>query len=426
MFLYNKYMFLLLGYGFSNKQVHKFLKRKRKKILIYDDNLKGNKFIKNVKNWYSIKTIVVSAGIKPNHPLLVESLKYNIKILTDLDIFYKYKNNKDILIGITGSNGKTTTVSLIGEILNNFKINNWVCGNIGVSIFNPLIKFYKKPLIYVIEISSYQCSHMKNILFHIGGIINIYNNHDEWHDGFENYKKAKEKLLDFSNIKVDKRKIFENEWVINNDFVSFNKELMFEINNEKLLFIQNKENLIFSLKIIEILFKNILNINLTCPESKLNLEKINSFQCPPFRQEIIYKDKDLIVVNDSKSTNIDSSIMAINNFLSFKKNILLIMGGIIKGNIDSLTKQLLNKISIIYIFGESRFFLEHYLKENNYVSYKIFNKLNDSISSFSDNLLNINNYIILFSPGGASYDEFKNYIHRGKKFQEILKYINKN
>jgi UDP-N-acetylmuramoylalanine--D-glutamate ligase len=417
-------MFLLLGYGFSNQQVYDFLKRKKKKIIIYDDNLKGKKFIKNI-NFSLIKTIVVSAGIKPNHPILLESQKYNqhkIEILTDLDIFYKYKNKKDILIGITGSNGKTTTINIIHEILNNFKIKNWACGNIGISIFTPLKNFYKKPLIYIIEISSYQCHYLQNINFDISGIINITPNHDDWHGGFENYKKAKEKLLTHSLKNINFSQTIDNKWFINENSIFFGYEKMFEINNFELLFIQNQKNLLFSFRVIEELFK-ILKVNLITNENKKILEKINNFKLPPFRQEIIYDNKNLIVVNDSKSTNINSSLMAIENFLQLRKSILLIMGGIIKGNLDLINKDIINKINYIYIFGASRFILEKHFKDNFYYNYKIFEKMSDLINFLEDN---IRYEVILFTPGGASYDEFSDYIERGRKFNKMFqKYIEK-
>ena len=188
-------MYLLLGYGFSNKQVYKFLKNKRKKIIIYDDYIDNKK--PNI-DFNKIKTIVVSAGIHYKHPILIKGKQLNIPIKTDLDILYKYKKKNNIFVGVTGSNGKSTTVTMISFLLNMWKINHLLCGNIGKSIFT---NFYKK-MIYVMEISSFQAHYMTHIEFNIGVIINISSNHDEWHEGKGSYIKAKEKLLEFSHISL--------------------------------------------------------------------------------------------------------------------------------------------------------------------------------------------------------------------------------
>jgi UDP-N-acetylmuramoylalanine--D-glutamate ligase len=407
-------MYLLLGYGFSNKQVYKFLKTKRKKIIIYDD------FIDNKKphiEFSKIKIIVVSAGIHYSHPILIKGKELNIPIKTDLDILYKYKRKNQIFVGVTGSNGKSTTVTIISFLLNIWKINHLLCGNIGKSIFTNC---YKKSLsVYVIEISSFQAHYMRDIRFNIGIIINISSNHDEWHEGKENYIKAKEKLLEFSQISlsyVNNPPSTYTSWKIDNNILNYqnNSYLL----NNTLQLPHNQNNLLISLTVVEKIFFLLKKKMLI---DKSFQEKINKFKSLSFRQEIIVNNK-VLIVNDSKSTNIDSTITAINSF-KHKPKLMLIMGGIIKGNLDLINPETLKSVESIYIFGESKKILEAHIQPF-FPSYIIFDKLKDLVVYITENKEKYHSYTLLFSPGGASYDEFKNYIERGKYFNKLQEIFN--
>ena len=119
---------------------------------------------------------------------------------------------------------------MISFLLNMWKINHLLCGNIGKSIFT---NFYKK-MIYVMEISSFQAHYMTHIEFNIGVIINISSNHDEWHEGKGSYIKAKEKLLEFSHISLSyvnkPSNFYTNNWIINNNFLTY-KNNSYILNN---------------------------------------------------------------------------------------------------------------------------------------------------------------------------------------------------
>jgi UDP-N-acetylmuramoylalanine--D-glutamate ligase len=405
-------MYLLVGYGFSNKEVYKFLKNKRKKVIIYDDLIEKYKII---INFHLIKTVVVSPGIIPTHPILLEAIKKNIPIKMDLDILYKYKRKNHIFIGVTGSNGKSTTVTMMAFLLKIFNINSLLCGNIGKSIFKP-----NPSKIYIIEISSFQSHYIQDMIFNMGVILNIASNHDDWHGGKDKYLKAKEKLLAHSKIPMSYvNKLpdaYTNNWKINNNILSY-KTHSFNITNDNLKLAHNQNNLLMALtlveKILSLINKKIENIK--------DLEKINNFKGLEFRQEIILHNNNLIIINDSKSTNIGSTITAIKSAVNFNKKIILLIGGIIKGDLSLLNKEILNNMENIYIFGKNKDFLEAHMKSVDYKAYSVFNNLKDLIAYVINNKNFYNNHIILFSPGGASYDEFKNYMERGRFFNELKK-----
>lgn len=417
-------MYLLVGYGFANQQVYKFLKNKRKKVIVYDDFIK-NKKITNTINWNKIKTIIVSPGISYLNPIIIEGQNRNIPIKIDLDILYKYKKKTDIFVGVTGSNGKSTTCTMISFLLKQLGINNLLCGNIGKSIFNyKNKKSLVKNHIYIIEVSSFQANYMIDIRFNIGIITNISSNHDDWHGGKENYIKAKEKLLKFSEIPIYLNKL-ENNWKINDNKLIY-KENIYNIWNSTLKLPHNKNNLLIALNIIEKLISLLNKKAQKIIYEKINnikfANEINSFRGLKFRQEILLDNKNITIVNDSKSTNIASTISAINSFINYNnKKIILLIGGIIKGDLNLLNEKL-SLIENIYIFGESKNILENHFKLLNINNYIIFQNLKELLEFIKINKNIYNNHTILFSPGGASYDEFKNYMERGKYFN-IMKSI---
>jgi UDP-N-acetylmuramoylalanine--D-glutamate ligase len=394
-----KNIILLLGYGVSNKSVYKFLKKRHKKLLIYVD--KNPLYLNQLKDvpFPLINKIITSAGIKPSHSLLEEAKRRNIPVFTDLDILYKYKRKKDIFVGVTGTNGKTTTCGLVSHILN---LPHLLCGNIGTSIFKKL-RPYNTHRIYIIEISSFQAHHMQNIKFHMGVITNLASNHDEWHGSFNAYVQAKQKLLNVCEI--NNRDSYINHWSINNENnIFYNNTPVNSISNRFLKFSHNKENLILALWIVENIYKK-----LEVPLNKLDLKKLNSFKQEKHRQDIIYETEELSIINDSKSTSIHSTNAAINNFKHFKKinkPLWVLMGGDIKGNLLDL---LINEVDSFIVFGASRHLLGNFLtiSGKKFISYETLKEAIQHLPEIG---------VVVFSPGGASFDEFKDYKDRGDFF----------
>ena len=158
---------------------------------------------------------------------------------------------------------------------------------------------------------------------------------------------------------------------------------------------------------------------------KLSLKKIikvaNKFKQLNFRQQIIYKSQKLIIINDSKSTSLSATLPLLESF----KNIYWILGGIAKkGDQLKLKKQNFSKIKA-FIYGKDKLFFSKIL--SNKIKYKISKNLNYSLLQvFKDFRKNEEKKIILFSPSAASFDQFKNFEHRGKYFNKIIqKYLKK-
>ena len=414
---------LIYGLGKSGFSSFAFLKRKNK-VYLFDDNtnIKINADFK--KNLISISqinkhifdTIILSPGIDINKCKLKKFLKKNLKIIyTDLDIFNSFYDN--LCITITGTNGKSTTSQLLYEVLKSQGYDIKLAGNIGYPILS--INNIKKKTIFVIEASSYQLEYSKLFKSKFAVILNIYPDHLERHKTIKNYISAKFRLVKnqgknsttFINKqnKYIKNKIQRNKYkskIIKVD-TKFKKKFIDLNYNEYFASSSNKENLSF---VIEIAKKfNVKKSNL--------IKTINSFKGLKYRQQIIFKKKDLSIINDSKSTSYSSTIEMLKN----NNNIYWLIGGIPKkGDKFNLSRRFLKNIRG-YIFGVNQKKFISDLKDK--IKIKNFSTLDKALGElFKD--IKIDKSIkktILFSPAAASFDLFKNFEFRGQYFNKIVK-----
>ena len=407
--------FLIYGFGKSGKATFKYLKKKNK-VSIYDDNKKVKKVNISVDkiNQTIFDYIVLSPGIDINKCKLKNYLKENRgKVITDLDIFH-INNPNNLKITITGTNGKSTTSKLLFEILKDQKKNVILCGNIGTPILSN--KKINPTTILVIEASSYQIDYSRYFKTDYAFILNIKPDHLERHKSIQKYAHAKFKLILNQNKNsyalIDNNKFLNKEikkYKVNSKIIKINyKNKMSQlISNNYFDNLNNLENLSFILS-----FSKIYKLN------KFKLFKtINKFQGLKYRQQIIYKNKFITVINDSKSTSFSSSI----NLLKSYKNIHWIVGGLAKkGDKFELPRKYYKNIKC-YTFGRNIKFFNKILKKR--VITKSFKKLESILNEISNEIIQ-NKHThshVLFSPSAASFDQFKNFEDRGKYFNYLIK-----
>ena len=421
--IFFKKKILIYGLGKSGLSTFKFLK-KENKLYVYDDN-KINNINKEIKkNLISYKKIIrenidyiiISPGINIKKCRLSKYLKKNLKkIFTDLDVFFSnYNQNKSITI--TGTNGKSTTAQILYEILKKQKKDVRLVGNIG----NPILleKNLTNKTIFVIEASSYQLDYSKIFRSNIGVILNISPDHLERHRTLKNYIKAKFKLID-NQTKKDFAILNTNNVYIKNKLKSkkylpkiikvnrkIKSTILKKINNPYFKTDANKENLSFILEIIKLFKikqKNIFNV-------------LKNYKGLKYRQQIIYKSKNLTIINDSKATSFASSL----SILKSLTNVYWIVGGLKKRGDKFLLSKNDCKNFKAYIFGKNKnLFLNEFKKVIELESFKNLKSLIKKI--FLDIDKDKNNKIILFSPAAASFDSFKNFEDRGKYFNYLIK-----
>jgi len=414
---------LIYGLGKSGISSFKFL-RGINQVYLFDDNNKI-KLIRNYKkNLISLNQIkkskfdliVLSPGINDRKCKLSKFLKKNSKIIyTDLDIFYSF--NKNLCITITGTNGKSTTCQLFYQVLKKQKYDVRLAGNIGYPILS--IKNIRRNTIFVIEASSYQLEYSKLFRSKYAAILNIYPDHLERHKTIRNYISAKFKIIKNQNKssiafinKYDKniqskiKKIRHQSKVIKVD-TKLKKNLINKFDNEYFSSGSNAENLSF---VIELAKKfNVKKSNL--------IEVVKKFKGLNYRQQIIFKKKDILIINDSKSTSYSSSI----EMLKKKKNIYWLIGGIPKlGDKLDLSENNYRYIKG-YIFGANQ--KKFTLDLKNKIEFKKFSDLKKALNQLFIDIKKDNSLkkIILFSPAAASFDSFKNFEDRGAYFNKLIK-----
>ena len=421
--IFLKKKILIYGLGKSGISSYKFLNNKAR-VYLFDDFSKKkfihqqNQKIRNIKEISKIKfdRIIISPGIDVLNCKLSKFLKKNdSKIYTDLDIFYSFYKNTSITI--TGTNGKSTTSKILHEVLLDQNYDCRLIGNIG----NPALSEKKitKNTIFVIEASSYQLDYSQLFTSKYSAILNISPDHIERHKSLKNYVNAKFKLLNYQskesisfvkkddlliNKKLKSKKY--NPKIIKVDLKKANKVIK-HLKNKYFVSAGNLENLSFVLKISET-----LNLN-----TKKLIKTLNRFKGLKYRQQIIYENKNLIIINDSKSTSFASS----ENLLKNLKNVYWILGGIPKkGDQLNLSKKNCNNFKT-FIFGN--YYKEFKKNIKNKITVKHLKYLKDILKEIFFDLKDkkIKKSIIFFSPAGASFDSFKNFEDRGKYFNQLIK-----
>ncbi len=440
--IYRNKKIVVLGAGLTGLSCVNFFLKHNIYVKLMDSKIINNKFIPNnidfhfggfIKSWIlDSDLIILSPGISHYHPFLIEAKKKNIEIINDIEIFCRIVNKS--IIAVTGTNGKSTVVSLLYKIFKKYDLNVSLGGNIGIPVLSLLDC---NSDIYILELSSFQLDHVYSLKSFCSVVLNITQDHlDRYPYGFYDYVFSKLKIFNnscYCIINLDDKftfplNFYEKKIItfgINKGNYSvfysksgiflkkFDKKLI-NVNNLFLKGISNYLNFLVSICISD-LFKIPLDF---C----LNI--ISSFKGLPHRFSIILNKNNIIWINDSKSTNINSTIVALNNILSFVKNgkIWLLLGGDGKNaDFNSLLKPFLLNIKnlVICCYGFDRDILYNLIPS---ISLKFLTL--DEVFFYIIKFVKSGDFVLL-SPACSSLDQFLNYKDRGNKFISLVnKYVN--
>ena len=417
---FKKFSFLIYGLGSTGLSVIQyFKKRKVQDFYVWDDNLQlrkkfGLKKIKNLNDILKkVDYIILSPGISLRRSKYKKELKkYQKKIITDIDLLY-LTNSKLNSIVVTGSNGKSTTCKIIYHLLKKNNFNVLLGGNIG----KPVLDFkIKKNIFLIIEASSFQLSHSKFIHPNYSILLNITNDHLDWHGSKQNYLQSKFKIFnlqkknDFALINKNLKNVFRKKRYLSKliplKFKDY-KKIKFKINNIYLRSSANDENMNFVYTLAK---------KLKISDNSF-VKSMNSFEGLSHRYEIFLKKKGITFINDSKATSLQSSKFA----LASSKNIYWIVGGLPKEKDKINLSNVKNNIVKSYIIGKNILFFKRLLE--NKVEFAIKKTLRNAIISVLKDikLSKKTNNVILLSPGAASFDQYKNFENRGNEFKKLSK-----
>lgn len=429
---------LIMGFGVTGKSSLKFLREFPVKIYIYDkkidlQSLKVDEdfIIFKDEDLDKIDLIVKSPGIYPFDDLLVKAREKNIEIISDIELSYRYLKT-DNVVAVTGTNGKTTTTTIVGDILKR-KAKTFIVGNIGRGILE-ITKEAKKDDFVVIEASSFQLEDTINFKPHIALLTYVTSDHLDWHKTTENYVKAKLKIFanqdedDFAilnyedrnlakkhNIKAqkyyfsmekisEKGSYFEDGKIYYNDGKS--TEEILEVKDLKIPGVHNIKNVMAA-----IIIAKLFGI-----DSNTIKRSISSFTGVEHRIEFVRELNGVKYYNDSKGTNPDSTEVAI---AAMDGYVILIAGGYDKNsNFDNLIEKSKDKLKTVILLGETADKISNSCKKSK-VEFYIVKDLNKAVELAKK--LAVKGEDVLLSPACASWDMYSNYEARGRHFKDLVR-----
>lgn len=431
---------LVYGLGVTGISSVKCLDKKGYEVYTLDKNkekieeLKGYNYspisCANLED-YKFEFVLKSPGIKPNDEY-VELLKNRNEIISDIEASQRLFPEKE-KIAITGTNGKTSTTSMVNHVLNQSGHKAYAVGNIGEGI---LWQMYNNEGVFVEELSSFQLHDSK--LYHpkFAAILNINEDHIDWHGSFDDYINSKLKISsnqDQSDVLV----INKDDRILQDNKLSF-KAKVYEFSSiqrvERGLYL--KENTIYLIDenhddegILDVRDLSVIGrhnyenamaaILLTYLYGiKLDdiIKSIKTFKSIAHRLEFVKTIDGVDYYNDSKGTNVDSSVKAIE---SFDRPIIIIAGGYDK-HIDytDYVKAFKKNGKLMIIMGQTKQKLENICKDLG-VSYIMVENMKEALDEAYKEAKSGD--VVLLSPASASWDMYKSYEQRGDDFKDLVK-----
>ena len=369
----------------------------------------------------SMDWIVLSPGIPTDIFFLKKARVRLVPIVNEIELACRLV--KGPIIAVTGTNGKTTTVSMIGEMACSFLPHVFVGGNIGIPLAEAVLKRTEYDLI-VLELSSFQLESMQQFHPNVAVILNLTFSHGERYPRIEDYAAAK--FLITQNMKPDKDFLIYNrdyapyiECVNKSELPAqalsmsevgdYKKELesSYDLSKFKLVGEHNLFNLYVAQKCLALLKL----------DNKQAIQKvIDHFPGVPHRIEYVENSSGHLVYNDAKSTNWEATLTAVEAMPRDKGPIYLILGGQARGRGDSVSEilgQIIKNVTCVYLIGDMAEALAKEFKGH------VTCKQTGTLEATWKDLQTVTKGVVLLSPAFPSFDQFKNYAHRGECFKRI-------
>ena len=440
--------FIVVGISKSGISSARFLLSKGAKCYVYDDS-ENPKVIEDCKRledegaiWVNkkevfdllpeIDVVVLSPGVAIDHDLPVRAKKMNKRIIGELELAYLFC--KTPIIAVTGTNGKTTTCTMIDTVLKSAGLNSILCGNIGTP-FVSRVDGEREDSFFVVETSSFQLETVSAFCPHVAVITNVTPDHLSRHYNMENYLYVKSRILknlqesEYAVLCYDdplvqklgektKAKViyFSVKTKVNGCYLEGGK-IYFkgkEIASVQDLPISGEHNILNFLATACVAFA----IGLSCDDV---IQGIKDFKGVKHRIQHVATKQGVDYVNDSKATNIDATCKAID---AISKPTVLILGGKDKGiAFDSLFEKIKSsRVKCVILTGESRYKLLDGALKSNYHNVSMVSDFYTAIDLAK--LIATDGDCVLLSPACSSFDSFSDFEHRGDEFIRYVENFN--
>ncbi len=369
--------------------------------------------------------VVKNPGIRIDHPIVLKAKELNIPVINEVEVAYHFLPDVKI-IGITGSNGKTTTTTLTYELLKSANLPVHLGGNIGYPLCS-LVNMCKDGDIIVLEISAQQLHDFKDFKTDIGILTNLSEVHIDFFGSYDNYKYNKKLLfrhhtdkeiailnkensdvLDITKDIKSKKLYFSSknsaDACIVDDYICINGEKIINTNDIKIKGIHNYENIMGAL----------LAVKEFGVSNEVIRNVLTTFNGVEHRIEFVKNVNGVDFYNDSKATNVKSTQIALN---TFKNPTILILGGLDRNHpFDGLKDYLVNTKAIV-CYGETKNRIKEFADSINIDCYVVDDLVEATKKSYE---LSNSGDTVLLSPACASWDQFKCFEDRGNLFKETV------
>lgn len=436
----NKKIFIL-GMARSGYEAAKLLSDYNNEIIVTDGKEQKEELVSELES-LGVKVIITSdqlsllddsfdyviknPGIKYDNPVVVKAKDLGIKVINEVEMAYSFLDKSVNIIGVTGSNGKTTT-TLISEFMKNSFDNVYLGGNIGIPLSN-FVRDIKPNSYLVLEISDHQLCDMYDFKTNVSVLTNITPTHLDFHKSYEVYQMTKKKI--FNNHTSDDLAVINKD-----DEVSM--KITDDIKSTKVYYGHDKTNLAYYdeegiyydgklvIKLDDIILKgkhnyqNIMGAIIAVKKYGVTDEVIQKvlkeFKGVEHRLEYVDTINGVTYYNDSKATNCVSTITALN---SFNQPTILLLGGYDRGHSFHDLDDSMKNVKCVVCFGETKNRIEEFCNDLNIRCYK-----NDTLKEAMNVVKDIctPGDVVLLSPACASWDQYDKFEDRGDEFKNLVR-----
>ena len=378
------------------------------------------------------EVIVISPGVALSESAVQAAILAGIPVIGDVELFAQHRPKHAKVIGITGTNGKTTVTSLVGEICKKAGLKTIVAGNIGLPVLDALQM--DTPDIYVLELSSFQLETTSNLMLDAATVLNICEDHMDRYDSMIDYTAAKARLLKHAKVAVLNRDDVVSFGLANKNTVSFGLNAAPNITDfgilqcEDAYYLSSGQRKICKTSDLKIAGQhnvaNALAASALCfaigVEKSTLVQALQAFKGLPHRVAWVASIDGVDYYDDSKGTNVGATCAAIagmsknENGHNRPQKVVLIAGGHGKGqDFSPLAPAVKANSRAVVLIGRDANLIEEVLLETNVAVYRALD-LPEAVS-IAKKLANPGDAVLL-SPACASFDMFRNYVHRAEVF----------
>lgn len=398
---------LVIGYGVSGKAAAAFLRSQGHLVSVVDKK-GGDGILPDSPDFPldEFDQVILSPGIAQTHPLVQKALSLNIEVIGEIELGCRHLKNQ--VFGITGSNGKTTTVTLTAHILNASHKKARSLGNVGFSVCNYLLNADPNEIL-ILELSSFQLETLRAPILDAALVLNITPNHLDRHANMQEYAAAKASIQNClknegeifvsKNILEEFHSLFPNANCFEKDLALFNCVSYTQLEMPSKQSVQAAYLLCKRCGVTDVEF----------------LHALKSYKKPQHRIEWVAEINKVAYYNDSKSSNIHSVLHAVERM---EGQVVLIIGGVHKGSsYKPWIAPFQGKVRLIIAYGKAAPIMEYELASH--FPFIGVDRFADAIKCAKQ--MAKENEKVLLSPGCSSYDQFENYEQRGDEFKRLVR-----